>query len=398
MTGNPFTYPAFDLVNAEPLETLPYTGVTFGAPLNQPGSWAGGLPLADPHVQSFAWERATSPGNTALFVDFNGRLIWGGIIWTQPSYDSSDPSHTMKVGATEFSSYFQQRLQADDYATTWTAGASPLVVAQRVIEDALAKGTIMGGITVTLNSLGGGDPQITPSYPGTSLQTVDSIVSILSQMGYTVGFDYTVDVAYLPATKIPSLTLNFWYPSKGRTAAETGLVLLSKDCTFTYPVDSTQQATSITETGSGSGTMTPVTASHVVDDYPLLERTFSRSQINDDGTLAEVTASDLFLYVYPVVTPTFTVPVWTPDPVTGLVDPRAPLEFGTFDRGDGFIFRIDPVAGGGNNINPRFRNGYRFEWRINSWQCAVADKGLSQIVLTGGVPPGVFPPPRAPLY
>jgi hypothetical protein len=395
---NPFTYPAYDLLDARILDTLPYAGVSFGAPLNQPGSWAGGLPLASQQVQSFDWERATSPGNTALFVDFAGQLIWGGILWTQPDYSSADPTHTLKVGATEFPSYFQQRLQAEDYTSTWAAGADPMLIAQQVIEDALAKGSIMGGITVTLNPAGGeAGPQITPSYPGTSLQTVDSIVSILTQMGYTVGFDYSIDVAYLAGTKTPGLTLNFWYPRKGRTAAQSRLTLLSKDCTFTYPVDATQTANDITETGSGTGTMTPVRASHVVEDYPLLERTFARSQINDDGTLAQVTASDLFNYVYPVVTPTFTVPVWLPDPVTGLVDPRAPLQFGTFDRGDDFLFRIDPVAGGGNNTNPRFRNGYSFEWRINSWQCTVADKGLSQIVLSAGVPPGVFPPPRPPI-
>lgn len=410
--GNPFTYPAWDLVAAEPLDTLPYGGVTFGAPMNQPGSWAGqvglaGLASAQLRAAAslgvgpqFSYKRATSCSNTALFVDLAGTLIWGGILWTS-GYDSSDPSKLLKVGATEFGSYFQSRTQAADYSATWAAGYDPMLIAQQVIEDALAVpgSSIMGGITLTLNPVGGeGGATITPSYPGTALQTIDSIVSILSQMGYTIGYDYTFDVAYLPGTMTPGITMNLWYPRKGRTADESQLVLLSKDCTFTYPVDGTQQATSITETGSGVGSIEPANASYALPGYPRLERTFARSQINDEDTLAQVTANDLGLYLYPVVAPTFTIPVTLPDPVTGQVLPTAAMPFGTFDRGDNFIFRVDPIAGGGQNTDPYFPNGCEFEWRINSWQCTVADKGLSQLVLTAGIPPlQTIPPPQPPL-
>ena len=411
--GNPFQYPAWDLVTAQPIDTLPYMGVSFGAPLNQPGSFSGSLPLAGLAVASlqqasatdappiFSYQRATQVSNTALFVDFNGELIWGGIIWTS-SYDSADPQKMLKVGAMEFGSYFQQRLQAEDYSTTWTApnpAADPMLIAQRILDDAIAAGTIFGGITLTLHPSGGeGGPTISPSYPGTSLQTIDSIVSILSQMGYSVGFDYSFDVAYLPGTRTPGITLNIWYPRQGRSAADSQLLLLSTDCTFTYPVDGTQQATSITETGSGADGLEPATASTTLPDYPLLQRTFSRAQINDEGTLSNVTLGDLGLYCFPPVSPTFTVPVWMPDPVTGQVPPEAPLQFGTFDRGDNFVFRVDPVAGGGMNVDPRFPEGCEFEWRINSWQCNVADKGLSTIVLTAGIPPiATIPPPQPPV-
>lgn len=399
MSGSPFSYPAWDLVNATPIDGLPYTGVTFGAPLNQPGSFTGGIPLADPNIQqSFNWQRATQTTTTAVFIDLFGTLVWGGIIWTQ-QYDSSDPTRTLKIGATEFGSYFQSRIQAKDYGSTWTpanggVAEDPMIVAQTVVQDALAKGSIFGGITLTLNPAGGeGGPQITPSYPGTSLQTIDSIVSILSQMGYSIGFDYTFDVSYIPGTQTPQIVMNIWYPRKGRTAVQSNIVLLAADCTYTYPVDGTQRATSITETGSGVGTIEPATASTTLPDVPRLERTFSRSQINDDGTLAQVTASDLFLNVWPAVAPTFTVPLLFTDEG---IPPEAPLQLGTFDRGDNFIFRIDPVAGGGENTDPRFPNGHNFEWRINSWQCTVADKGRSTIVLNAGIPPGVFPPPQPP--
>lgn len=410
MTGNPFTYPARDLVSGDVLDTLPYAQVQFGAPLNQPGSWSGQIGLgalasaALAQAQragtgpQYAYQRATSCSNTALFVDFADTLIWGGILWTS-NYDSSDPSKLLKIGATEFGSYFQSRLQAKDYTATWAAGEDPMIVAQTICEDALANGNILdGGLTVVLHPAAGeGGPQITPSYPGTSLQTVDSIVSILSQMGYSVGFDYTFDVAYLPGTRTPGVTMNIWFPRKGRSASESRLVLQSNQCTFTYPIDGTQMGTSITETGSGVGTIVPATASAAIPGYPLLEKAYSRSQINDDGTLSAVALGDLGIYCYPVISPTFTVPVAMPDPVTGQVPATAPFQFGTFDRGDDFIFRVDPI-GGSENIDPRFPDGCEFEWRINSWQCNVADKGLSELVITAGIPPlATIPPPIPPL-
>jgi hypothetical protein len=402
--GSPFTYPAWDLLDMEPLDPLPYVGVSFGEEVNRPGPWQGRLPIGDPRVQELDYLRSSETGRTALFVDFNGVLVWGGIIWTRRYKESQQ---ALVIGAMEFGSYFAQRLQAEDYAQTWEGAEhseDPMLIAKRIVEDAqnrppeedVAPAKIGGGITVVIN--GGPAPTIQASYPGTQLQTVESIVSTLSQMGYTQGFDYTFDVAYLPGTKTPGITLNLWYPRKGRTAADSRLVLLAKDCTYTYPVRGSQQATSITETGSGVGTMTPVTASETLADYPLLQSTFARSQVNDDGTLAAVTANDLGLYVWPVVTPTFTVPVTLPDPVSGQVPPTAPLQLGTFDRGDNFIFRVDPVAGAGENADPRFPLGCRFEWRINSWQCTVADKGLSQIVINAGIPPlATIPPPQPPL-
>ena len=401
---NPFTYPALDLLTGAPIDTIPYQAVTFGRTINQPGSWAGGLPLAgmtDPvtFAQKYAWQRATQTTTTALFVDLAGTLIWGGIIWTQ-GYDSSDPTKTLKVGAQTFESFFQHRIQTFDYGATWAAGADPMAVVQTICNDALTAGNVLsagGGITVVLHPSGGeGGPQITPSYPGTALQTVDSIVSILSQMGYGIGFDYTFDFAYLPGTQTPAVTMNIWFPRKGRSAAQSRLVLMAKDCTYTYPVDGTQRATQFSETGSGTGTSSPATASVELADVPLWQRTIARSQINDEGTLAQVTLGDLFLNMWPAVAPTWTIPLPPPDPDTGQVPPEAPFPLGTFDAGDDFMFRIDPVAGGGENIDPRFPQGHRFEWRINQWQVTVADKGVSQLVLTGGVPPGVFPSPQPP--
>lgn len=378
------------------LDSLPYTGVSFGEVLNQPGPWSGSVPLADPRVQALGWADASRPSRTLLCVDVGGVLVWGGIIWTR-LYDDGDK--LLKVGAQEVGSYFQQRIQAADYTSTWTAGADPMVIARTVVTDAqnVAHGSIGGGVTFVLNPVGGSGQSVVASFPGTQLGTVQSIVDQLAGMGYTFGFDYSFDVSYIAGTKIPAITMNIWYPRKGRTAAASGIVIEHKDTIgFTYPEDGTKQANSIFESG-GQGTTT-IELTTVVPGYPLLEATLSRGDIVSETVLSNSAFNDAGLLVWPLVTPTLTIPVPLPDPATGVADP-AHLTFGGFTLGDNLIHRIDPVTvNQGVNACPRFPNGASFEWRINQWTCTVADKGVSTILFDLGVPPTtVLPSPQPPL-
>jgi hypothetical protein len=396
--ASPFTYLARDLLTWAPLDPLPYVQVQFGRVLDQHGAWKGSLPLADERVQKFAWKDATQPSKTALFVDLNGTLVWGGIIWTS-NYNSDDPSHMLPVTATEFGSYFQHRLQAEDYGKIWESGEDPMKVTRRVIEDAQtvageSPGHITGSaIPVILNPVGGSGVSIPVSYPATSLQTIDSITSTLTQMGYGAGFDFSWDVAYLSGTKTPAVVCNLWYPLKGRTAEESGIVILGKEAKWTWPVDGTPQANEVTETGSGTNGLEPATASSSTPGYPLLQKATARTQVTTQALLDEIAIGDLALAEYPSVTPSLVLPV--PLPGTPAAE-RGALALGEFDVGDRLIFRIDPVEGGGQNTSPRFPEGCEFEWRTQQWTCTPADHGLSTVQIDLGPPPLGFVPAPAP--
>jgi hypothetical protein len=399
--GNPFTYPAWDLLTMEELDALPYVGVSFGEEVNRPGSWAGQLPIGDPRVQQLDYLGSNETGRTALFVDFNGTLEWGGIIWTRRYKESRQ---TLTIGAMEFGSYFAERLQAKDYAKTWEGAEhteDPMVIAKTILEDAqnrppevdVAPAKIVGGIAVVIN--GGPAPAIEATYPGTQLQTVESIVSTLSQMGYTAGFDYSFDVAYVSGTKTPAVTLNFWYPRQGRLAADSGLIVLARDCLdWDWDEDSTRQATSVTETGTGSGGLQPATSSAAPPGYPLLEKAVSHSQVSNEGVLSNIALGDLALSVFPVTTPALILPVRVPGPEAS----ERGIAFGDFRLGDDLAFRVEPQNGPGLNKSPRFPNGCAFDWRITNWVCAVADQGISTITFNLTIPPiNEVPPPAPPL-
>jgi hypothetical protein len=403
MYSNPFVYKAFDLMSMEELDPLPYTGVSFGRQVNSPGPWTGGLLISDPSVRELRYLESSRPARTALFVDYLGTLIWGGMVWTRKYKEST---RTLSVGAQEFGSFFQQRLQALDYGSTWEteAGENPLLIVQKIVEDAQAKELEMcgkyaaGKIGFAINSTAGEAPPIKVSYPGTQLQTIDSIVSTLSQMGLTAGFDYSFDVEYLPGTKTPGVTMNLWYPRQGRTAGETGITLQASDMTDNeYPEDGTKQATSVTATGSGSGGLQPadvIAEEALLEGYPLLEAMVSHTQVNDQSVLVNVAFGEARLRAWPVVTPTQIVPVPLPDS-EGNPDPTK-FSFGSFSLGDDFIWRVDPVSGEGENRSPRWPKGMDAEWRINGWTCTVPNQGVPTLTIDPGTPPTAPGWPSAP--
>lgn len=394
MAGNPFTFRAFDLLTMAELDALPYAAVSFGEVVNAPGTWTGQLPLADPRVQRLDWQNSSRPGRTLLVVDLADVPVWGGIVWTR-TYADSDK--LLKVAATEPGSYFQQRVQALDYTATWAAGADPMTIAQQVVTDAQAvtAGSIAGGVQFALHPSTGSGQTVSVSYPGTQLATIESIVSALSQMGYTLGFDYSFDVSYLPGTSTPQITMNLWYPRQGRTADLSQVVVMHKDAIdFTYPEDATKQATSIFEAGGGGGGVQPIELTTAVPGYPLLEASITHSDVTDVTVLGRIAFGDAGLLTYPVVTPTLEVALPLPD-ATGAISP-ARVSFGDFDLGDDLIHKIEPLAGGGQNTCPRFPNGLEFEWRITGWTCKVA--ALPTITFDLSVPPSnVLPPAQPPL-
>ena len=376
-----FTYNAWDFATGERLDPLPYVGVSMSRMIDNPGSFQGALPVADERVQKLAFANASRTGRTLLGVDLGGTLIWSGIIWTR-KYRKRDMK--LVIGATETGSWLRSRLQAADYGETWKAGEQPLKIAERVINDALGVSTILGGKVSVVRHEEGSPPTVAASYPAASVQSLDSIIHTLSQMGYGSGFDYSFDVAYEKGTLSPHLTINLWFPRQGRTAAQTGFVLLDKDTLdWEYPEDSTSQANKITVTGSGGAGIVPTTLEAPPEGYPLLERTEAHSQIISEEILAELAFGDIGLSLWPIITP------WIELSVPG------PLEPGSFDLGDDLIFRVDPVSST-ENSNPRFPGGTSFEWRITGWTLNVAEYGMSILHLDLNTPPLLSLPPLKP--
>lgn len=391
------TYKAYSLMTSPAtfLGDVPFSGgVSWSKRPNTAGTFSGSVNLSDKRIsQRLDILDATAEAKTALFVDIDGALEWGGIIWSRP-YDSSNP--VIPVAASEFGSYFAKRIQAQDYSTNpatnvdgtpttyWTAAtADPMnIAAQAVLDATLVPGSALAAGTafpLSINVNGGSPTPVaawqSESYPFSSFQKVDQIVSTLSQMGYTAGYDYSFDVAY-SSVGVPMVTLNFSYPRRGRVAGSTGLVIdQARGSKYTYPTDAGPQATSLFETASGASTIQTMLANPtpLAAGYPLMEDSVSWSNLSSLGVLEQLTAGDSAMRSYPQALPTTT---WD-----AFDDPS----LGSYIIGDDVLWRIQP--------DYRFPNGLEFYWRIIGIDVAVPDEGNPTVTATLNLPPSLVPIP-----
>ena len=101
-----YRYLFADLLTNTIIGELPLTGVSFTQQLNQAGTFQGHVLLSALSANQFNVSNATIPAKCALYVDRDGTLVWGGVIWNR-SYNST--SQQLSFSAREFESYLERR-------------------------------------------------------------------------------------------------------------------------------------------------------------------------------------------------------------------------------------------------------------------------------------------------
>ena len=101
-----YRYLFADLLTNQIQAELPLSGVTFGQELNTAGSFSGKVLVSGLNSINYDVQDYTIPGRTAIYVDRDGSIVWGGVLWSR-SYDSTTQSVTFS--GREFESYFERR-------------------------------------------------------------------------------------------------------------------------------------------------------------------------------------------------------------------------------------------------------------------------------------------------
>ena len=239
-----YRYLFADLVTNAVLAELPLSGVRFDLKLSAAGSFAANLPLEDPRVSALPFLAATLPGRTAVYVDRDGVLLWGGILWTRRATTGG----LLEFAGLEFESYFAQRLITADAVF---AATDQLTIARSLVNTAQAKtGGSIGVDTTRLSNVSGVLRDRT--YNGYELKPVLDALMQLSQVQN--GFDFAIDVGY-DATGALAKTLNLGYPRRGVVAALSGFMFEypGNVQSYVWPEDATMQATTTYATGAGWG-------------------------------------------------------------------------------------------------------------------------------------------------
>lgn len=331
-----YTYYAYDLVTNSALAELPLSNVKFSRILNGAGGFSGTLKLGDKKVTNLNPIPSTVPTRTALYVDRDGVLVWGGIIWNRGPYRPSTQSFTL--GGLEFWSYFQVRTKTSRYIVDTKAYAQQdqLFIARDLINYAQAKSGGNIGIVVNNETSGVLRDRTYNSYDFTPVgQAVEQLSAVLN------GFDFSIEVAYVNG--VPTKTFVPSYPRRGNSAVTSGLIFEypGNMIDYSWPEDGTEQANTAYAIGLGQGATMLRSSSSIpalLDaGYPLLEYLDSYKNVGVQAELDGHAMADVRARAYFDADPTHVSGVTLPE-----IYARADADpvLGSYGTGDDVRLRI----------------------------------------------------------
>lgn len=341
-------YLFYDLASNRKLAELPLSSPKLGGALNSPGDWSGTLALGDRIVRQLDPRAATTPGKTAMFVDRDGQLVYGGIVW-QRSVNRSN-SKALDLQGKEFLSYFEHRFIRARLAYSLVDQASIL---RSIL--AWAQGVPSGSIGVEYDSTLTGVLR-DRTYEVFDVKQVLEAVSQIADLedGPDIGID-----PYWKSDGTPGKRMNIGWPVRGQQPGSSSLAITDRNSnSWTWQEDGSVTRNLSLALGSGDGDAMLIAAAAATElldgGWPLLEGTSDYKDVTDMSTLVAHAAGDLAASAGIVVNPTFTIRT-----------DREPY-FGSWTAGD--YFRISVSSDGLSSAAPLTRPGQYDGWlRLVSW-------------------------------
>lgn len=350
-----YRYLFADLLTNAVIAELPLTSVNYTQQLNSYGTLNASILLSDPNEANLNITNGTQPGRTALYVDRDGVLVWGGIIWSR-EYHSEQQA--LMITASEFESYFDHRR----INTTQTfTNTDQLSVVRSLITT--AQSTTNSNIGVVLGTETSG-LLINRTFGGYEQKTVYSAIMELSQSGS--GFDFAIQPSYGPTGAIVK-TLQLGYPLLGNRwsasdAADPVFEFPAGNViSYSYSEDGSLVANSFTAVGSGSNEgQFQQTATSIVQlqaGWPLLEDVANYADINDVPLLGNIAIGRLAAVINPPIALQLVVPAYV-DPILGTYsigdDVRVRIQDDRFPNGLDAVYRLIAL-----NVAPGEKSGER---------------------------------------
>ena len=313
MAVTTYRYLFADLLTNNILAELPLTGVTFTQVLNSPGSLNAHMLVSDLRENSLDYVNATIPARTAIYVDRNGVLVWGGILFAR-RYNASQ--QRIEITAREFDSYFERRRISTSQAFN---NVDQLTIAETLVNNAQAATNGNIGLIVPTNTSGVLVSRVFYAYELKDLYS--GIKDIATQ---STGFDFNVDVQY-DSSQNPTKILRLDYPYRGVTWDATSPTALVFEfpgnlVDYEYPEDGSVTTNAMFGIGPGSNEGKLIASSTVPAQWdagwPLLEDTTTYNDVYDSTLLTNLTSAEVFAKQNPVTTVKVVLPAYV-DPVLG---------------------------------------------------------------------------------
>lgn len=354
-----YRYLFTDLLSNTVIGELPLTGVNFTQQLNAAGTLTGHLLLSGIDSNSLNVPASTIPARCGVYVDRDGVLVWGGIIWSR-NYTSAN--QTLTIQAREFESYFERRRITSTVAFTNT---DQLTIVQSLVNTAQAATNGSIGITVGTETSG---ITVSRTYYNYELKSVFSAIQDLSKSQN--GFDFNIYV-YYDSNGNPARLLRLAYPRYGDVYSKTALTQVVLELPagniieYEYPEDGSTAANTIYALGAGSneGKLISIAqdATKIAGGWPLLEDQANYSDITDSTLLSNLATSQVNTVSYPPIAMKVSITTYN-DPILG-----------TYEVGDDIRIRIK---------DDRFPTQLDTYYRLVAYNVTVGENGPERVVMS----------------
>ena len=360
-----YRYLFADLRTNAILAELPLTGVTFTQVLNNTGTLNARLQISDVRESGYDIEGVTIPARTAIYVDRDGVLVWGGVIWLR-NYNST--SQSIELSAREFESYLEKRRIT---TTKVYQNVDQLTIAESLVNEAQQQVGGDIGFIVSSNTSG-----VLVSRVFFDYEFKDLFAAIKDLSSAQDGFDFAVDVAY-DSFNEPQKYFNFSYPHRGVTYSALDPDALVFEfpgnvVEYEWPDDGSVIANTMYAIGPNSNEAklraTAVSPEpQIQNGWPILEDTTNYNDVYDPNLLQQLANGEVAARQNPVVTIKLTVPAY--------VSPK----LGSYKTGDQCLVRITdarwPAPSGGGF-------GYAGVQRIVAISVQPGEDGPERVTLT----------------
>lgn len=257
-----YRYFVADLLTGKVKAELPLSNVSYQRVLSRAGSLSATLPTRDPKATA----DNLAPSRTAVYVQRDGEIIWGGILWTRQAVVGD--TGQVSIGAEGVWSYWvgpsgsQNRgrfLKADKTYTN----ADQLFVARDLMAWSMAR---PGSLQVTLGSETSG-ALVSRQYFAYERRNIGT--EIETQAAEANGYDFSIESAWNDDNTIGN-TFRLYYPSRGRRQDLT-FELGVNIATLTEQLDGTTQTNDVEYMGAGTA---GATLFGTAQDYTLVGSTY----------------------------------------------------------------------------------------------------------------------------
>lgn len=354
-----YRYLFADLLTNQVIGELPLTGVNFTQQLNTIGTFTGRLLLSGVNSAALNVANSTIPAKTAVYVDRDGVLVWGGVLWGRP-YKSD--SQTLEFQAQEFESYFNKRRVTVTQAFTAT---DQFTIAQWLINTAQTATGGNIGVVVPTNTSG---VNVSRTYYSYERKNVYQALLDLSRAEN--GFDFNIQVAY-DTNYNPQKTLVLSYPRSGTAYSVSNPTAP----VFEFPAgnmvlyeleeNGSLSANTVYAMGAGSNEgkliATGQETTYLSAGWPLLEEVANYSDYTDTTLLQQLADAQSLATAYPPTTFKIVYP------------PAQNPVFGTYNLGDDCRLRI---------LDDRFPTGLDAAYRIVAINVQPGEDGPERATLT----------------